>query len=765
VIAAPAAAAKPATPAPAVITAPAAAKPEAAGIATLPAPVVAAKPVAPTAVAPAVITAPSAAPAAAKPDTTGIATLPAPAATTVAKPADPAGLATLEKADTPSFKTALAEVNKLLSTAAAQVTANEAAKKAEEAAKSPEQKAAEAKQQADAIARAAEMEAEYRAASLKAGLLAAQKKGDELAQKKPGDNYVFQPAFLSASGVITPASWHYMPPQSSGGGGFFGGIFDKIGSGISDFVSDPAKATTNFFDNPGVKEAALITAAAYGLPALSELAAGTAAGTAGTTAAMSGGFGAGAAEAGLSGLATGGAGAAALTPAAIESLAGTAGYGASAAAGAGSGAGAYLAGLEGTGAALGVPGVTSGGTLSTAVGNEAVASGMAPGSLGAKAAASGLLTPAQLAAASGSSGLSSLTGASTAATNLAKSANEAVASGLSPGSAGAAQAAAGTLTAEQLAAAAGTNTSGITDLLKDASKVKDVVKTDKSTKSTPSATGTAGALGLAALLAAANKGKGTDNSYQGTIPEYVASRTQNTMPTKYRPGQGGITYFNPVAYQPKMAEGGQVTDGQNNYPVSGYPSREGGNGWGGEGAIGQGGIAPQGPLPQLAGLGSLGGNPLMPPSDQNIKDMQNEQKGIAGLYGGDNSPFAQYTIGGNSLQPSMQNPSSQQNVNMADGGEVPGQYNLGSYSDGGRLLQGPGDGVSDSIPAIIGHKQPARLATGEFVIPARIVSELGNGSTDAGAKRLYEMMKRVQQTRRKTKNVAANTNAAKYLPA
>jgi hypothetical protein len=73
--------------------------------------------------------------------------------------------------------------------------------------------------------------------------------------------------------------------------------------------------------------------------------------------------------------------------------------------------------------------------------------------------------------------------------------------------------------------------------------------------------------------------------------------------------------------------------------------------------------------------------------------------------------------------------------------------------------------VSDDIPAMIGNKQPARLANGEFVIPARIVSELGNGSTDAGAKRLYEMMARIQKVRRKTKNVAANTKAAKYLPA
>ena len=110
---------------------------------------------------------------------------------------------------------------------------------------------------------------------------------------------------------------------------------------------------------------------------------------------------------------------------------------------------------------------------------------------------------------------------------------------------------------------------------------------------------------------------------------------------------------------------------------------------------------------------------------------------------------------------------------FADGGMAysvgGGLGSLGSYSDGGRLLKGPGDGVSDSIPATIGAKgQPARLADGEFVVPARIVSELGNGSTEAGAKKLYAMMDRVQKARGKTtgKNkVAANSRADKYLPA
>lgn len=103
---------------------------------------------------------------------------------------------------------------------------------------------------------------------------------------------------------------------------------------------------------------------------------------------------------------------------------------------------------------------------------------------------------------------------------------------------------------------------------------------------------------------------------------------------------------------------------------------------------------------------------------------------------------------------------------LAHGGMSDGH--LGGYSDGGRLLRGPGDGVSDSIPATIAGKQPARLADGEFVVPARIVSEIGNGSTEAGARKLYAMMDRVQSARSKTVGkgkVAKNTRADKYLPA
>jgi hypothetical protein len=90
---------------------------------------------------------------------------------------------------------------------------------------------------------------------------------------------------------------------------------------------------------------------------------------------------------------------------------------------------------------------------------------------------------------------------------------------------------------------------------------------------------------------------------------------------------------------------------------------------------------------------------------------------------------------------------------------------LGGYSDGGRMLKGPGDGMSDSIPASIGNKQPARLADGEFVVPADVVSHLGNGSTDAGARKLYAMMDKIRKARTGKKKQAPAVKAERYMPA
>ena len=93
---------------------------------------------------------------------------------------------------------------------------------------------------------------------------------------------------------------------------------------------------------------------------------------------------------------------------------------------------------------------------------------------------------------------------------------------------------------------------------------------------------------------------------------------------------------------------------------------------------------------------------------------------------------------------------------MADGGMA--------YAKGG-YLDGAGDGMSDSIPATIEGKQPARLADGEFVIPADVVSHLGNGSTKAGAQRLYGMLDKVRKARTGNKQQGKQIKPEKYMPA
>jgi hypothetical protein len=123
--------------------------------------------------------------------------------------------------------------------------------------------------------------------------------------------------------------------------------------------------------------------------------------------------------------------------------------------------------------------------------------------------------------------------------------------------------------------------------------------------------------------------------------------------------------------------------------------------------------------------------------------------------------------------PALKRPTPMGTINLAPPGTQQAAsggimgYNLGGYADGGnpRLLKGPGDGMSDNIPAVIGRRQPARLADGEFVVPADVVSHLGNGSTDAGAKKLHEMMDKVRVARTGKKKQAPAVKPKKYMPA
>jgi hypothetical protein len=108
------------------------------------------------------------------------------------------------------------------------------------------------------------------------------------------------------------------------------------------------------------------------------------------------------------------------------------------------------------------------------------------------------------------------------------------------------------------------------------------------------------------------------------------------------------------------------------------------------------------------------------------------------------------------------NPADGYNFGFAEGGMAA----MPEYQAGGKLLRGPGDGMSDDIPAVIRGKgvQRAALADGEFVIPADVVSHLGNGSTEAGAKKLYKMMEQIRRARTGTGKQAPQVNPDKFLP-
>ena len=215
-------------------------------------------------------------------------------------------------------------------------------------------------------------------------------------------------------------------------------------------------------------------------------------------------------------------------------------------------------------------------------------------------------------------------------------------------------------------------------------------------------------------------------------------------------------------------EGIQKTDGTFVPWSASNPMPTGGGLFGGAGAAAQPASAPTGALGavrSLFGGGSQAGATMrpytfdpvtgtftaMPVVDPNAADIGGPPQAYS------NPNITPWDMGG---------------TGMANGGIASlaqgGHSHLGDYSDGGRLLKGPGDGVSDSIPASIGDKRPARLADGEFVVPARIVSELGNGSTEAGARKLYAMMDRVQNARKKSigkDRVAVNSRSEKLLPA
>lgn len=246
----------------------------------------------------------------------------------------------------------------------------------------------------------------------------------------------------------------------------------------------------------------------------------------------------------------------------------------------------------------------------------------------------------------------------------------------------------------------------------------------------------AGAAGLGALInSLMNQGGGGGGS-SAKIPQLMASRQQYAVPlteprSTYKPTDEEIRNY---VTRPGMTDA-MVVRGMNQF-----------------------GIDPQ----RMAGITGL---PMENVQSRyqaamgpNVAARRPGSGGVTYFSPMQYSPVGSFTTTAPAETPPVENTV----VEKFAGGGI---SDLGGYSDGGRLLRGPGDGVSDSIPASINNKQPARLADGEFVVPARIVSELGNGSTEAGARKLYAMMDRIQKSRRKAKNIAANTKADKHLPA
>jgi hypothetical protein len=272
--------------------------------------------------------------------------------------------------------------------------------------------------------------------------------------------------------------------------------------------------------------------------------------------------------------------------------------------------------------------------------------------------------------------------------------------------------------------------------------------------------------GLGALSPNIQKG-----GYQGGIPRYTANRDMvKAPPAGSRPGAGGVNY------------GGDV-----NYAVSGKPTgavASGGGGGGGSSALGN--IAK---VAGGAGLAALLGNYLS--KSGGGANVASILKGITG--GSGNQPYkpSMPTLSPTEDEGNVTNPVSPPfnwDEDMGTIGPKLPEFNwdedmgtIDSYDQspyttdyfdfakGGnvnnpRYLQGETDGMADKIPARIGQSQPAALSHGEFVVPADVVSHLGNGNSDAGAKKLYSMMDKIREARTGTKKQGKRINPDKFMP-
>jgi hypothetical protein len=226
----------------------------------------------------------------------------------------------------------------------------------------------------------------------------------------------------------------------------------------------------------------------------------------------------------------------------------------------------------------------------------------------------------------------------------------------------------------------------------------------------------------AAALYSLNKDKDSGGGYQKPVPkmEMVREQVQYTDPNR-RPGEGGRQYFT----DPRFVT--QGTDPEANAAAMT--------------------AAKDASAAQATGLqAAYQARPVVAPNP------------YAGKIPTAFNPKAAV------VDPNATLPSIADRLDSPSGNDFTGGIGMakGGIASAGRYLQGKTDGMADKVPSSIDGEQPAALSHGEFVIPADVVSHLGNGNSDAGAQKLYQMMDRIRQARTGTKKQGKQINPDEF---
>ena len=299
----------------------------------------------------------------------------------------------------------------------------------------------------------------------------------------------------------------------------------------------------------------------------------------------------------------------------------------------------------------------------------------------------------------------------------------------------------------------------------------------------------AGLAGMGGLLALLNRGTGGSQpvGYQGTIPKYAAVRERVPIAAdpNRRPGAGGRRYFSDTAYVPQAAGATeanatavsavrelakQQAAGLKQSPYAAPLASTGGVSTLTANTAQQQSSQPKLGLPALPQYDTQGkvleraGPPA--PTKENTESISDLMARVRALN--PQLDWSKYNPNKMTMDYDQFDAARDQYLKSLSGNVQPetklaaqgGLMNLAK----GRYLNGATDGMADKIPANIEGSQPAALSHGEFVVPADVVSHLGNGNSEAGAQRLYDMMDRIRKARTGTTKQGKQINPDKFMP-